>query len=282
MNRSRLSGLLRRRPRRRSPTTDPETELLRTLRRVEKDLSSIRKHAVAKADRRLVLREPHFQDAARTVAEHGTTRLTRDRLATLWQAARNVAVLPGAVAEIGSYRGGSAYFLALSFREILGREVTMEVIDTFEGHPPDKLSDRDAARHTEHPLFTDTSYELVADYLSAFERLTVHKGEFSRVAPDLPDQSYRLVHVDVDLYEPALECLRYFAARLEPGGVIVLDDYGSPSCPGIERAAGEFLAATGEFQTWDYKKQLVLVKSLSAPAERASRPEATRTAPARS
>jgi hypothetical protein len=64
----------------------------------------------------------------------------------------------------------------------------------------------------------------------------------------------------VDLYVPALECLNYFGPRLVQGGIVVLDDYGKPTCPGIRRAAEEFLAAGG-FQAWNaLTRQLVLVK----------------------
>jgi O-methyltransferase len=254
--------------RRRGPdgTKDPDVALRETLRAIEKSVASIQKHAATRSDRRVGLADPAFQAALSTIKDHDTTRLTRERLCTIWQAARNVASLDGAAAEIGSYRGGSAYFIAESFRQLLGREVPMEVIDTFEGHPPEKLSEQDADMHRDTSRFADTSYERVVEYLSPFELVTVHKGEFSRVAPGLPDQLYRLVHVDVDLYEPALDCLGYFAPRLVPGGVIVLDDYGSPSCPGIQRAAEEFLAATDGFQGWDYKKQLVLSKAIPQAA----------------
>lgn len=193
------------------------------------------------------------------------TMLTKGRLWTLWEAVQNVADLDGAVAEVGTYRGGSARFIAASLEATLGHEVPIEVIDTFEGHPQDRLSEHDSEVHKDPSLFTDTSYEDVAAYLSPWERATVHKGEFSSVAPHLPDQRYRLVHVDVDLYEPTLACLRYFGPRLVPGGVIVLDDFGSPGCPGVDRAAAEYLAADDSFRTWNPRvKQLVLERRTRA------------------
>jgi hypothetical protein len=253
------------RRRRRARTAAPDPELAKTLRRIEKSVVRLTKQTATKAERRVAMSDPGFREVLASMKGHETTRLTRARLCTLWQAARNVAPLAGAAAEVGSYRGGSAYFIAASFRALLGHEIPVEVIDTFEGHPQDKLSERDAAMHRDDPTrFADTSYEQVAAYLAEFERVTVHKGEFSRVAPTLPEQAYRLAHVDVDLYEPAVECLDYFAPRLVAGGVIVLDDHGSPSCPGIEQAAAEFMDATDGFQAWDYQKQLVLVKSAAA------------------
>jgi hypothetical protein len=56
---------------------------------------------------------------------HKRTLLGYDRLYVLWQAARNAAAVPGSVAEIGSYRGGSAHFIAKSFITFTGREVPL-------------------------------------------------------------------------------------------------------------------------------------------------------------
>lgn len=209
---------------------------------------------------KLPVDDEQFLVLADEVKSHGRTMLARKRLWTLWQCVGNVAPLEGAAAEVGAYQGGSAYFIAASFAARLGGEVPLEVVDTFSGHPSDKLTDHDSPIHSDPTKFVSTSYESVVDYLSQFEQVTVHKGDFASVAPQLPDRSYRLVHVDVDLYLPTLECLRYFGPRLVRGGIVVLDDYGKPSCPGIRRAAEEYLAGGG-FQTWNpLTRQLVLVK----------------------
>ena len=72
----------------------------------------------------------------------------------------------------------------------------------------------------------------------------------------------RLVHLDADLYESTKDCLAYFAPRIPPGGVIVLDDYDAPNCPGVRLAAEEFLAADeSSWQTWHpHTEQLVLIR----------------------
>jgi O-methyltransferase len=204
--------------------------------------------------------DERFTALAEEVKAHGRTMLARKRLWTLWQCVGNVAPLDGGAAEIGTFRGGSAYFIAAAFRERAGHEVPFDVIDTFAGHPPGKLTDQDSPVHHGGEKFVETSYESVVEYLGAFPEVTVHQGEFSAVAPRLPEQPYRLVHIDVDLYLPALECLRYFGPRLVGGGIVVLDDYGAPSCPGIKQAVEEYLAAGG-YQTWNtLTRQLVLVK----------------------
>ncbi len=234
---------------------------------IEKEMTALRKQLAAAAPRELPYDEPAFLEAAGRVKGIGRTMLGRDRLWIFWQAARNVALLEGAAAEVGTFRGGTAYFIASSLLEHAGHEVRMEVIDTFEGHPSGRISEHDSDIHREAGLFTETSYEDVAAYLSVFGLVTVHKGEFAKVKPTLADQRYRLVHVDTDLYEPTLDCLDYFGNRLVDGGVIVVDDYIGSDAGGVRPAVDRFLTATDRFDTWNPNtKQLVLVKRAIRPA----------------
>jgi cephalosporin hydroxylase len=84
-------------------------------------------------------RHAFFELADRVVSDERTL-LRYDRLYVLWQAAANVKSVPGAVAEIGSYRGGSAFFIASAVIHHAGAEVPMHVFDTFEGHPADAIT----------------------------------------------------------------------------------------------------------------------------------------------
>jgi hypothetical protein len=205
--------------------------------------------------------DKRFLEATSLVLAQGRTKLEQDRLWILWQAVRNTAGLGQAVAEVGTYRGGSAYFLALTYQMVLGHEVPLHAIDTFEGHPQDKLSDLDPPSHKTPGAFARTSYEEVAGYLHEFEKTVVHKGELTAIAADLPDQRYQLVHLDADLYESTRDCLAYFVDRVVPGGVIVLDDYDAPNCPGVRMAAEELLARDDRWQSWQpHTEQLILIK----------------------
>jgi O-methyltransferase len=59
------------------------------------------------------------------------------------------------------------------------------------------------------------------------------------------DDRFNFVHLDLDVYEPTLEVLRYVYPRMFIGGVIVLDDYGYHITPGIKKAVDEFVAESG-------------------------------------
>jgi O-methyltransferase len=190
---------------------------------------------------------------------HKRTLLGYDRLYVLWQAVRNVAMLPGSVAEIGSYRGGSAHFLAKSFIHVTGREVPIHIFDTFEGHPEGAMTAHDGLQSAGR--FGGTKYDKVKALLAPFTELTIHKGDVSAALPHLTESRYRLVHIDTDLYQPTIACLDYFGRRMSANGVIVIDDYGAPKCPGVAKATAEYLARARDFQAWDPRTdQLVLVK----------------------
>ena len=205
---------------------------------------------------------PTFFELADAVVKADRTLLGYDRLYAFWQCIGNVVAVPGAVAEIGSYRGGSAHFIASVFVSLTGAEVPMHVFDTFEGHPGESISEHDED-HTAGQ-FNSTSYQSVREFLSPFRELQLHKGEVSTSLPHIPESAYRLVHIDTDLYRPTLACLEYFGVRLSHGGVIVIDDYTSKRCRGVPKAVAEYLKSVDArhvFQTWDMRtEQLILVK----------------------
>lgn len=203
-------------------------------------------------------RDERFLALATPVIQTGRTLLNFDRLYVFWQAIRNVAELGGVAAEIGSYKGGSAYFIASVFREITGEEQWVHVFDTFEGHP-NKITSADS--YHEIGMFSDTTYGDVSSYLSEFPGVRIHRGEFSKTAESLDDFEYSLVHIDVDIYQTTLDCLRYFAPRLLPGGIFVIDDYFSEKCPGVRKAVVEFMETTDRFETWDMRTQQLILTS---------------------
>jgi hypothetical protein len=199
-----------------------------------------------------------FFEVADPIVMSKRTLLGYDRLYALWQAIRNVAGIDGSVAEIGSYRGGSAFFIASAFVEMTGDRVPMHVFDTFEGHPEQAITQHDP--HQQPGQFGATRYEDVCAYLAGFEHVQVQKGDIAAILPALVDTTYRLVHIDTDLYQPTVVCLEYFGRRMARGGVIVVDDYASQKCSGVAKAVSEYLEGTDAFQAWDLRtEQLILV-----------------------
>lgn len=204
---------------------------------------------------------PHadFFAVADPVVAGGRTMLGFDRLYVVWQAIRNLSTVPGDAAEVGTYQGGSAYFIADALRAHQIAGVTLHVFDTFEGHPASAITESDPGQDASH--FAATSYEDVREYLSPFSNVALHRGNVLETLPGLPEARYRLLHLDTDLYLPTRTCLEYFEPRLSSGAVVVLDDYSAKRCEGVRDAVDDYLSRSNAFQAWDLRtEQLMLVR----------------------
>jgi predicted O-methyltransferase YrrM len=152
-----------------------------------------------------------------------TTLITQDRLNELIRLAGTTP--PGIFAEVGVYKGGSLKVLADSFPErlILG-------FDTFTGLPAKYWSEEEVHKPND---FNDTSIEAVKEYVN---NTNVQLFKCSFPLQIFNKFKFSFVHLDVDFYESTKVWLDFFIKRMHKGGVIVLDDYGWPNCPGIEKA----------------------------------------------
>jgi len=164
----------------------------------------------------------------------GYTLLSDDRLQALHQLGRATAHLPGDAAEVGVYRGGTAYLLATLFLE---KKIRLRLFDTFGGIPA-LVDSIDIHREGD---FSDVNITLVAQFLRDFDNIVFHPGVFPEsVTPEADAARYCFVHVDVDIYRSVLDSCAFFHPRLMPGGMMLFDDYGFSSCPGVRKAVDEY------------------------------------------
>ena len=71
------------------------------------------------------------------------------------------------------------------------------------------------------------------------EKCVLRKGYFPDTAVGLND-TFCFVNLDMDLYQPMLEGIRFFWENMCPGGIILLHDYFEPQLPGVRRAVADF------------------------------------------
>jgi hypothetical protein len=68
------------------------------------------------------------------------------------------------------------------------------------------------------------------------------QGDVLKTLPEYvqrhPELKIALLHIDVDVYEPSKAALEHLYHRIVPGGLLVLDDYGTVE--GETRAVDEF------------------------------------------
>ena len=176
------------------------------------------------------------------------------RLATLELLCRRLEGVPGAVAELGVYRG----FFARCMNFLLpGRKLYL--FDSFEGFAPDA-----GASESFQAAHANTAAEKVLSILPHPEQAVVKAGFFPDSLEGL-EERFCLVSLDADFEQVTLDGLRYFWPRLESGGYLMLHDWGSPTLPGVARALLRFEAETGEklpsIPLCDVGGTLILVKN---------------------
>ena len=77
--------------------------------------------------------------------------------------------------------------------------------------------------------------------LAGFPFVRVYRGWIPERFGEVGDRQFSFVHIDVDLYRPTLDSLRFFHPRLKAGGWIVVDDYNFRQFPGANAAVNGLL-----------------------------------------
>ena len=169
---------------------------------------------------------------------------SQDRKFLLREYARMARGLPGLMAECGCFRGASAYFMASA-----APDTPLLLFDSFEGLSEPRLEDRKVEEHKRvwNRGALAASEQVVRETLRDFPQVRYLKGWIPKRFAEVGGEVFKIVHIDVDLYEPTLESLRFFYPRLVRGGVIVLDDCGFTLCPGAFRAVSEYMADKPEY-----------------------------------
>lgn len=153
----------------------------------------------------------------------------------LWQLMRLVKTVEGDTAECGVWEGGSSWLICAANS---GTRRIHHLFDSFEG-----LSEpgpKDGAYWERGAMASGE--DLVVRNLKPFDgSFIVHKGWIPDEFPRVQDKKFAFVHVDVDLHQPTLDSFEFFYPRLNPGGILLCDDYALTTCPGATDAIDEFL-----------------------------------------
>lgn len=148
----------------------------------------------------------------------------------------------GAVAEFGIFEGWWINYL-FEATESLGLYVPILGYDSFRGlSAPHPQYDSDFWQEGSY----SASRQHVERNVSADRRprIRLFEGFFadSLITPEAEAQGdIAYARVDCDIYEPAVQCLRYLSSRLAHGSVLVFDDWPHQKGIGEARAFAEWL-----------------------------------------
>ena len=164
---------------------------------------------------------------------------------------KKIINLPGSVVECGVFKGVSLVRW-LTFRHALETAESRKVIgfDSFGDFPTEGLVRGDdlsfATTHDDESGGPGIDKEKLADLLfqKGFTNFELIKGNVANSLPEyfkLHDyERISLLHLDMDVYEPTKLALDLLIDRIVPGGLIVIDDYGTVS--GATDAVDEFIS----------------------------------------
>jgi O-methyltransferase len=118
----------------------------------------------------------------------------------------------GSVAEAGVFRGDFAKHINATFPDR-----TLYLFDTFEGFPESDVVKEVLPSAANVGNYSFTSVDIVMSKLPHPERAVIKQGYFPESAAGI-DDVFCFVNLDLDLYQPTYEGLKYFWAKLWGGG----------------------------------------------------------------
>lgn len=155
--------------------------------------------------------------------------------------------LPGDILEFGVYKG-SSFTRLIAFRDLLETPYSRKVVgfDAF-GKFPDSVAltaDKEFITQFEGAGGFGISEEELRSHLErkGTTNYALVKGDILETIPqylaDNPSLKISLLHIDVDVYEPSKVILEHLWDKIVPGGILMLDDYGTVQ--GETKAVDEF------------------------------------------
>ncbi len=135
--------------------------------------------------------------------------------------------LSGTILEVGVAAGHTTVFLNEHLKS-MGDERTYVCLDTFDGFTKSDIDFEESRGKN-----TDSYHHTFRAYSKGWFDRTMANNGFPQVISfkvDVNDFDFSQVGavshclIDVDLYKPVLRCLKEVLPRMQPGGVIVIDD----------------------------------------------------------
>jgi O-methyltransferase len=172
---------------------------------------------------------------------HDHTMVRRDSCYVLQKSLEQALRLDGDVVECGVYRGGTALLESMVIASA-GQARRLHLFDSFQGMPETTPGLDQFARGD----FRKTSATAVASLLRHYDFVTMHVGFIPDTFGSLKVPRIVWAHIDLDIYQSIVDAIEWIYPRLVPGGFLIFDDYGYPSCAGARRAVDQSFAGRPE------------------------------------
>lgn len=166
--------------------------------------------------------------------------------------------LPGSIVECGVFKGQS-FFLFQKLLDVYCPGDSLKKLigfDTFKGLTNlskedgkkdinrDKFKGGFNAKNFEKNIYNLLEIHQRDSMLPRFQRLKLIKGDVSKTLPkyikENPGLRISLLNLDLDLYKPTLDALKFLYPKVVNGGIVILDEYAMDTFPGESKAFEDF------------------------------------------
>lgn len=163
--------------------------------------------------------------------------------------------LNGDFVECGVNRGGFARFV-FEYTPLKDLNRNFYLLDTYSGFAVDSLNPREVKSGIAAAYDYSECYEDVVRTFSAFPNAIIVRGRVPNTLKEVKSNRIAFLSIDMNCVEPEIAAAKYFWDILEPGAIMLLDDYGHPRHFEQKLAFDQFARDKG-------------VKILSLPTEQA-------------
>ena len=141
-----------------------------------------------------------------------------------------------AVAEVGVFEGDFAKWINQFYAK-----QKLHLFDTFEGFDKRDIDKDSLYSEAKVGDYSNASIDMVMKKMIYPENVIIHKGYFPDTAKQLEEERFAFVNLDVDLYEPTYNGLKFFKDKMISGGVILVHDYFVTNYKVPHEAVNQFL-----------------------------------------
>jgi O-methyltransferase len=142
--------------------------------------------------------------------------------------------IKGDFIETGVWRGGACIFMHL-YNKLYSMNRKVYVADSFKGLPvpdPRYIADRGDVHYTYSELAV--SRQQVENNFALYEALDTNviflEGWFKDTLNNANIEKLSILRLDGDMYGSTMDALNALYDKLQPGGALIIDDYGLQGC----------------------------------------------------
>tara|TARA_R110000751_G_scaffold228315_2_gene329943 strand:+ start:107 stop:835 length:729 start_codon:yes stop_codon:yes gene_type:complete len=178
--------------------------------------------------------DKEFQDIYAIISSH--TLVDEYRCYEIWKLVQQAGMKGiGDAIQVGTWRGGTGALIAKKSAEY---NMDVYLCDTFTGVV--KAGENDPHyKGGEHSDATELEVQLLLDIVGASANTL--EGIFpEETSLHIPvTTKFAFCHIDVDTYQSTKEIMEWLWPKVEPGGIIVYDDYGMKGLGGVTKYINE-------------------------------------------